>query len=379
MGPVADPPMLEPLTQPQPLPSPAASLHPWRRGLGVACKWALIVVAVYFSWRLIAGMRWAELAARLAVADRGLIAAAVFFLVLRFGLWDLRFRIAARRTVGGATGERVPGAVFGFAVILASAALNLLNPAARVLSGPLRARSFARASRSSIGSLSGRSFGTFYGIVLYDQLAHQTVISVMTCLAVLLAAIARGYGALGGAGLAVLAAAVAAVILWSRRRGPFADNPIVRFLARKAERAEGSLQRVYAEGHEAVRTFVRLLGDSGMAVRAAGLGISLFLANAVAQWLLFRALGQEVGMLAVIAVVALGNAAGMLAGTPGGIGTTEAAMVASYVALGVDRANAGAATLLFRGLHYGLVVGVGLPALAWLEARGSGVSGRIEE
>jgi uncharacterized protein (TIRG00374 family) len=327
----------------------------------------LIAATFYFSWRLVSGLRWAELAARLAAADRGLIAASVFFLVLRFGLWDWRFRIAARRVMDRTSGEpaaaRAPGAVFGFSVILASAALNLLNPAARVLSGPLRARSFARVCR--------RSFGMFYGIVLYDQLAHQSVISVMTCLAVLLAVGAQGHGALGGAGLAVLGAAVVGVILWSRRRGPFADNPIVRFLARKAERSQGGLQRVYAEGHEAASTFVRLLGDSGMAARAAALGATLFLANAAAQWLLFRALGQEVGVLAVVAVVALGNAAGMLAGTPGGVGTTEAAMVASYVALGVDRANAGAATLLFRGLHYALVVGVGLPALAWLEARGA--------
>jgi uncharacterized protein (TIRG00374 family) len=357
--------MLEPLTETQSPPSPAVSPERWRqgrggrRGLQLAVKWGLVGAALYFSWRLIAGMRWAELAARLVEADRPLVAASVFFLVLRFGLWDLRFRIAARRT----TRERVPGAVFGFSVILASAALNLLTPAARVLSGPLRARSFARVCR--------RSFGTFYGIVLYDQLAHQGVVSVMTCLAVLLAAVARGHGALGGAGLALLAVGVLGVILWSRRRGPFADNPVVRFLARRADRAEGSLQRVYAEGHEAAGTFVRLLGDSGMALRAAALGVTLFLANAVAQWLIFRALGQEVGVLAVVAVVALGNAAGMLAGTPGGIGTTEAAMIAVYVALGVDRATAGAATLLFRGLHYVLVVVVGLPALAWLEARGT--------
>ncbi len=353
--------MLESLTEPQPTPEPPRRF----RGLRIAVKWGLVVAALYFSWRLIAGMRWAELAARLAAADRPLVAVSVLFLVLRFGLWDLRFRIAARRT----TGERVTGAVFGFSVILASAALNLLTPAARVLSGPLRARSFSRVCR--------RSFGLFYGIVLYDQLAHQAVVSVMTGLAVLSAAIARGYVASGVAGLAGMAVAVSGVILWSRRRGPFADNPIVRFLSRQAERAEGSLQRVYIQGHEAAGTFVRLLGDSGMAFRAAALGIALFLANAVAQWLIFRALGQEVGVLAVVAVVALGNAAGMLAGTPGGIGTTEAAMVAAYVALGVDRANAGAATLLFRGLHYGLVVVVGLPALAWLEAGGARRAGRV--
>jgi uncharacterized protein (TIRG00374 family) len=350
--------MLDPLTEVQPPPEPP----PRWRGPRLAVKWGLVAAALYFSWRLIAGMRWGELAARLAAASWPLVAAAVFFLVLRFELWDLRFRLAAGRM----TGTRVPGAAFGFSVLLASAALNLLTPAARVLGGPLRARSFARAC--------GRSFGLFYGAVLYDQLAHQAVITFLTGLAFLSVAIARGYVALGLSGLAGLAAGVAGVagvVLWSRRRGPFAENPIVRFLARRAEREEGSLQRVYAQGHEAAGTFVHLLGDSGMAARAVALGTALFLANAVAQWLIFRALGQEVGVLAVVAVVALGNAAGMLAGTPGGVGTTEAAMVAAYVALGVDRASAGAATLLFRGLHYACVVVVGLPALGWLEARGA--------
>jgi uncharacterized protein (TIRG00374 family) len=335
---------------PQPLPRPP--LRRW--GL----RATVLGVALYLSWRLIAGLKWSELSAQLAGADRALLAVAVFFLVLRFALWDLRFRIAARRT----TGEEVPGAGFGFSVILASAALNLLNPAARLLAGPLRARSFARAT--------GRSFGFFYGLVLYDQLVHQTVISLLTCVAVLSAAAARGYAGLGIAGLAVLAAALAGTVAWARRRGPFADNPVVRFLASRADRAEGSLQRVYAQGHEAARSFVQALADSGMALRAAALGTALFLANALAQWLIFRALGRDVGALAVVAVVALGNAAGMLAGTPGGVGTTEAAMVAAYGTLGVDRASAGAATLLFRGLHYALVVAVGLPALAWLEARG---------
>ncbi|HTQ79164.1 MAG TPA: lysylphosphatidylglycerol synthase transmembrane domain-containing protein [Thermoanaerobaculia bacterium] len=346
--------MSELTTEPPALPT-GGGRSPWWRG---AVKWGLVGAAFYFAWRLLAGMRWADLTARLAEASWPLVAAAIFFLVLRFALWDLRFRLAATR----ATGERAPGGLFGFPVLLASAALNLLNPAARLLGGPLRARSFARACR--------RPFGLFYGIVLYDQLAHQTVVSALTCLAVLAAAAARGYVAAGLSGLAVLATLTFGLVLWSRRRGPFERNPIVLFLARRAELSQGGLQKVFREGHEAAGVFIRLLADSRMAPLALLLGTILFLANAVAQWLIFRALGQSVGVLPVIAVVALGNAAGMLAGTPGGVGTTEAAMVAAYVTVGVDRASAGAATLLFRGLHYVLVVAVGLPALAWLEARG---------
>jgi hypothetical protein len=44
-------------------------------------------------------------------------------------------------------------------------------------------------------------------------------------------------------------------------------------------------------------------------------------------------------------------------------------MVASFAALGVDRVDAAAGTLLFRGLHYATVLGLGLPALVLLEFR----------
>lgn len=329
-----------------------------RQVAGAVLKAALAIAALYAAWRLAAGIRWSDLAGRLATASRPLVALAVLFLVLRFYLWDLRFRIAAAR----AAGERA-GARFGFPLLLASAALNLVNPAARLLGGPLRARHFARRG--------GRPFGLFYGVVLYDQLVHQATISVLTALAVAAAALAGGRAAYGWALLALLAAGALGLLAWNRsRRGrPFTESPLARFLARRAAREDSRLARLYVHGQEAVATFMRLLGDAAMNRRAAALGTALFLANAVAQWLLFRALGEPVGVLPVVAVVALGNAAGMLLGTPGGIGTTEATMVAAYVALGVDRVAAGAATLLFRGLHYALVIAVGGPALVGFELR----------
>lgn len=340
--------------------NPGEPSRPRRAALATG-KAALAAAALYVAWRLAAGIGWRDLAARLGTASWPLVAAAVLFLVLRFYLWDLRFRIAAARVIG----ERA-GAFFGFPLLLASAALNLVNPAARLLGGPLRARHFARRG--------GRSFGLFYGVVLYDQLVHQATISLLTALAVALAALAGGRAAYGWALLALLAAGAGALGIWSyrgrrsRQGGPFAGRSLARILARRAGR-EGRLSRLYAHGHEAVETFVRLLGDAAMNRRAAALGTALFLANAVAQWLVFRALGEPVAVLPVIAVVALGNAAGMLMGTPGGLGTTEATMVAAYVALGVDRVAAGAATLLFRGLHYALVIAVGGPALVGFELR----------
>jgi len=344
----------------RPLERPPA---PARRVAALLAKLALAAVAIYVAWRLIAGIHWSDLAARLAGASWPLVALAVLFLAVRFAWWDLRFRLAAARV----TGDRAR-APFGFSVLLASAALNLLNPAARLLGGPLRARHFARAA--------GRSFGLFYGVVLYDQLVHQATVSLCTILAVAAVALASGHAALGWGALGVLAAAAAGLLLWSRRGDPSGESPLARFLARRAAREDSRLQRLYVHGQEAVATFVRLLGDRGMGLRAAALGCGLFLANAVAQWLVFRALGEPVAVAPVVAVVALGNAAGMLMGTPGGIGTTEATMVAAYVALGVDRVSASAATLLFRGLHYALVIAVGGPALVGLELRSAWTAAR---
>jgi hypothetical protein len=53
-------------------------------------------------------------------------------------------------------------------------------------------------------------------------------------------------------------------------------------------------------------------------------------------------------------------------------------MVASFEAMGVDPVEAAAGTLIFRGLHYAIVLLLGIPALAVLEARlGGGLGGGV--
>jgi hypothetical protein len=44
-------------------------------------------------------------------------------------------------------------------------------------------------------------------------------------------------------------------------------------------------------------------------------------------------------------------------------------MIASFAALGVDRLDATAASLLYRALHFAVTLGLGAPCLLWLEAR----------
>jgi uncharacterized protein (TIRG00374 family) len=341
------------MTSPELPPEPA---EPRLKRWGILLlKVGISFLALYLTWRLLAGLDWHELAGRLAEASWLYLTPAILFLLARWAAWDWRFRLAAREAVGLS-----PGTVLGYFVLKASAALNLITPSARLIGGLMRARYFARAA--------GRPFGVLYGVVLYDQIAHHVVMISATWIALIASAWAVGRTGLSLAAAAALVAVATGLFLWGRR-GRFETNPLVRLLARRAERAEGRMQRFYTHGHEAVHIFVRLLARPPLHLRAGLLGVLYVIFNVGAQWLVFLALGRPIDLLVVFAGVSLGVAAGTLTGTPGGLGTTEAAMVASFTALGVDRVEAAAGTLLFRGLHYATVLGLGLPALLVLEFR----------
>jgi uncharacterized protein (TIRG00374 family) len=339
-----------------PEPSNSSALQTWGIRL---LKTAITVLALWLTWRLVSGIRWSDLAGRLEHASWWFLTPGLALMLGRYFLWDLRFRLASQAAV-----HRSPRARLGFTVLLASAALNLITPSARLIGGLMRARYFTRDLRLP--------FGVVYGVVLYDQVAHHTVMSTCTWIAVIVAAPLFGHGWFGVAAAVALAAVVTVIAVWTRRSPNFMANPLVRFLARGAEKTESRMQHLYAHGHEAVGVFVRLLGHGRLHGRAAVLGLCFFITNLVSQWCVFRALGIDVPVLEIFAGVALGNAAGMLTGTPGGLGTTEAAMVGSFVAMGMTRENAVAGTLLYRGLHYVSILGFGLPALLLLELQPAG-------
>lgn len=343
---------------PSPLP---VRTGPWRRGLFLALKWAVGGAALYFSWQLLRDIPWHQLSDYAMSASPLILGLAALLLVFRFTLWDWRFRVASNRAT-----ERATGVSFGFFVILASAALNLLNPTARVLSGILRARYCSRESE--------RPFGQLYGVVLYDQLVHQIVMGLCALLACAAAALAAGKLALGLPALALFAAGTMAWALWRRKRSgsDHGDHPLARFLARRARASEEAGKRshhLYLHGEQAANTFLGLLGDRSLQQATLFLGVAFFLVNALAQWLIFASLGQPVDLTTVFLVLALGNLVGVIAATPGGLGTTEAAMISGFVSLGVDRFAAGASTLMFRGIHYLVILALGVPALIFLEWR----------
>jgi len=336
-----------------PAPPPSSALKTWGVRL---LKAGITVLALWLTWRLVSDIQWSDLAGRVEHASWWFLTPGLLLMVARYLLWDVRFRLSSQAAV-----QRSPPARLGFTVLMASAALNLITPSARLIGGLMRARYFARYLLLP--------FGVIYGVVLYDQVAHHAVMSTCTWIAVIVAAPLFGHPGFGVAAAVALLAVVTVVVFWTRRSGNLLENPLVRFLARGAEKTESRMQRLYSHGHEAVGVFVRLLGCGRLHGKAAVLGLGFFVSNLISQWCVFRALGIEVPALVIFAGVALGNAAGMMTGTPGGLGTTEAAMVGSFVAMGMNREDALAGTLLYRGLHYASILGLGLPALLGLELK----------
>lgn len=319
-------------------------------------KAGITVLALWLTWRLLRGIEWSVLEERLEEANWYYLVPGLILMTGRYLLWEARIREASWLAI-----ERRPGWGLSFWVLLASAALNLITPSARLIGGPMRARYFARGL--------ARPFGQVYGVVLYDQVAHQAAMTGCTWIAVIVAAPLFGEAWLGLLAAAALVVLIAGLALWSRRSRSLEENPLVRFLARRAAKSEGRTQRLYTHGHEAVGVFVRLLGQKRLHGLAAVLGTCFFLTNFLAQWCVFRSLGMDVAPLVILAGVALGNAAGMLTGTPGGLGTTEAAMISSFTGMGMDPVDAAAGTLLYRALHYLSILGLGVPALLILEMK----------
>lgn len=394
-----------PESQPPSIPPPASTVR-WRRWALRLGKLVLLLLALWLAARLLAGLDWRDLEARMEGVSRPWLAAAVGALTARFLVWDERWRRAVARL------GPVPPRWITLPSLLSAATVNTVTPTARVLGGVMRARHLARAvERLKLGG-EGLDSGRAYGSVLYDQVAHQGVIGAVTWLTVIAAAAATGRPALAWGLTAALAVSLGILGVVLRRRATAAagaeleaaprssagagasaeassdadsTSGFVRWLAERiAGRAggdagaglgdtvageEGGLRRLVTHGREAVRVVRRLLRDRRLAAEAVVLTLLFFVINASAQWMIFEAMGSEVSFLIVLAVVALGAIAGVAVGTPGGIGGAEAAMIASFTAFGVGRLDAVAGALLYRAFHFAVILALGVPSLVWLEVK----------
>ncbi|MEV7974120.1 flippase-like domain-containing protein [Cellulomonas sp. NPDC089187] len=83
-----------------------------------------------------------------------------------------------------------------------------------------------------------------------------------------------------------------------------------------------------------------------------------------------RAFGQDLSLVQVAIVFLLGNTAGSVAPTPGGVGTTELALGGALAVVGVNPGVATSVAVLFRVLTYWLRIPVGWASMRYLRKVG---------
>jgi glycosyltransferase 2 family protein len=96
----------------------------------------------------------------------------------------------------------------------------------------------------------------------------------------------------------------------------------------------------------------------------------MIIAYIASLWFSLAAFGGGLGVIGVALVFLGGQALGQLAPTPGGIGATEAAMIAAMTALGLDAATAVPSVFLYRIATFWLPILPGVFALRKLERDG---------
>lgn len=323
-----------------------------QRALGLL----VLAAAIYFLYRFVGDVGWREVGERISRARPALVALAIGLLVAQLVLWAARQRLSIRRITPTPPGWTI------FLALVATAAANFLLPFARLLGGLMRARYLSRTSEPR------EPKRLYYGAVLFDQTVHFSVMGTVAVVGLVVGAALVGRPVLAAAFAGAVTAAVAGGWLWVRlRSGNGGGGGVVRFLERRAERGEGLIGKLLSGSEAAAKVFLLLVGDGRLWAKALVLGAGVFACVVAAQWATFFALDEPVNPLFVVITLALGLSAGVLLGTPGGLGTTEAAMIALYGAFGVGRVEAATAVLLFRALQFAVVLGVGLPAMAFLE------------
>jgi uncharacterized membrane protein YbhN (UPF0104 family) len=325
-----------------------------RRRLRRSLELVVVVTTLVLALQVLSALDWSDLERQIVAADRRAVALTVALLVLRWVVWNVRWRLALAGIAATA------GSLRTFGAILAGAALNHLTPAFRVLGGLVRARYVSGGDPSR--------FGPSYGSVLWDQIVNQVVAGAASAAAFILLS-----WRLGRAGQSLVASLMVGAtilllpLLWRRlqRTGLLDEEPAPD---PDAEGRPRWARAIAVGGRQALHRLDELLAERPLLVRAAALSALYVSFNIGAAWTAFAALGDPPSLETVFLAASLGVTLGALSGTPGGGLTTEAAMVACFVLLGTDRSVALAGTLLYRGLHYALVLALGLPSLALLEA-----------
>jgi uncharacterized protein (TIRG00374 family) len=202
-----------------------------------------------------------------------------------------------------------------------------------------------------------------HGVSFADSLAAFFVERFLDLLSVLLLGmlIARLFSDVWWPSIcaAVLVVAILAAVVNPRLR-----SAVTAWLGRSRS---PRVQSLGAQLHSLMRSSEALLSPR-MLLGGVALGLVAWTAEGTGFYLILRDLDVEVSAPVAIGVYAAGMLIGALSFIPGGLGSTEAAMVLMLTVVGVEVTSAIAATIVCRVATLWFAVALGFGALAYAEA-----------
>jgi uncharacterized protein (TIRG00374 family) len=110
-----------------------------------------------------------------------------------------------------------------------------------------------------------------------------------------------------------------------------------------------------------------VLSSPARLVQSLGANMGAELLFSWCMYTVLRAFGQDVGYAEVALVNEFAALFAGLMPVPGGVGVTEAALTAGFVAIGVDQSTALAAAISYRVVTYDTPPIIGFEASRWLQ------------
>lgn len=142
---------------------------------------------------------------------------------------------------------------------------------------------------------------------------------------------------------------------------------VIAAVAPVARRRLGSLlRRRWPQGVDVAYQSLRaLLGPRALSI-GVPLSLAAWLSEGMALWVILDALGSDVPVAQAVGIYALATLAGAVSMLPGGLGSTEASLVALLAVASVPVPAAAAATVLVRAATLWFALALGLVALPLL-------------
>ncbi len=328
---------------------------PWLRG---AFTLLVSALAAWFLVRVISDVGLGSLTARLGGAAVALVLLCALATAARFAVTGWRWEILART-------EAPVGLRRILTILMAGNLVSLVTPAVRIAGPILRAH--------YLSSETGRPRARFYGTIVADQTSNFSIYGVVTALAGVAIGARADAVVSAGLGVGVLAALVGGLSLASRGLARLASGrpSLLAGLLRRGAGWKGGSALVRAADwwEHLIRALARSVAAGGAWWSSLALSALAYALSMAAQAACFAAVGRPVALADVAFGIAAAGFLQVAAAAPGGPGVTEASLIASFIALGVDKESATAGTLLARLVNYAVLIPWGGACFVALQRR----------